>query len=556
VSASVAKSNLAPVAGPDIENARALHAQGRLDEAEMVYSAILAEHPTQFDALNLLGLVRHQQGRAIEALQLIAAAVKLKPDSADALSNLGLAFDALQQHQNALASFEHALAVDHHHANALNNRGLTLATLGRKAEALASWDQALAADPAHLQARHNRGNALYNLKRHKEALSDYERVLAVQPDNLDVLNNRGGALAELGLLDEAFASYDRASIVGPQVPEVLINKGHVLADRHQFAEALKCYAAAAQVGRRPEAEWCASLVRLRLGQFAQGWRDYEWRWHQASWEIRRRNFAVPLWLGNEPIAGKTILLHAEQGFGDTLQFVRYLKSVADLGATVLLEVQPPLEPLLAGIVGSTRVLAHGEALPPFELHCPLMSLPLALGTIPAEVPYVHAPEERVARWRARLGERRSPRVGFVWAGSATHKNNHNRSMALERFASIFSAPGVAFVSLQNEVTAAEVAILDRHANLTQLGPELRDFADTAAVVAELDLVIAVDTAVVHVAGALGRPVWLLLPFTPDFRWLLDREDSPWYPTARLFRQPQFGDWESVLARVQHELGCL
>ena len=220
----------------------------------------------------------------------------------------------------------------------------------------------------------------------------------------------------------------------------------------------------------------------------------------------------------------------------------------------------PLKSLLTGIDGAAEIFARGEALPAFDLHCPLMSLPLALGTtletVPAEVPYLQAPVERVAYWRARLGEQRLPRVGVVWAGSATHKNNHNRSIALARFASLLSLSGVEFVSLQNEVAAAEQPILAHHAGLIEVGRELRDFADTAAVISQLDLVVAVDTAVVHLAGALGKPVWVLLPFTPDFRWLLQREDSPWYPTARLFRQSRFGEWESVLARVRSELGRL
>jgi Glycosyltransferase family 9 (heptosyltransferase) len=345
------------------------------------------------------------------------------------------------------------------------------------------------------------------------------------------------------------------------LPEISINKGHICADRHRFEEALSCYAAAAALPTlRPEAEFCASLVRLRLGQFAQGWRDYEWRWQQASWVPQRRDFVEPLWLGKEPLAGRTILLHAEQGFGDTLQFVRYARLVADLGATVVLEVQPALKPLLSGIAGIAQIFARGEPLPRFDLHCPLLSLPLAfgtaLGTIPADIPYVRAPAERVAQWQARLGAPRKLRVGIVWAGSAVHKNNHNRSIAFDRFRALLSASDVEFVSLQNELGAVEAAALSGHADVVPLGGELRDFADTAAVVSLLDLVVSADTAMVHLAGALGRPVWALLPFSPDFRWLLGREDSPWYPTARLFRQPRFGDWESVLARAKDALEAL
>jgi tetratricopeptide (TPR) repeat protein len=550
-----------PGIAPQIQPAIALHRQGRLTEAERIYAAILAVDPGRSDALHLLGLANYQQGRLPEALRLMAAALKADPHSPDIHSNYGLALNAGKLHQQALASFDRALALKADHVHALNKRALTLAALGRGAEALASWDAALAVDPNHVEALHSRGNALYRLKRLDAALADYDRVLALRPGNVDVLNNRGGALAELGRLEEAYESYDRAHAVDPGLPEILINKGHVCADRHQFDEALSCYAAAAALPTlRPEAEFCASLVRLRLGQFAQGWRDYEWRWRQAHWAPQRRDFVAPLWLGQEPLAGRTILLHAEQGFGDTLQFVRYAALVAALGATVLLEVQAPLKSLLSGSAGVAQVFARGEPLPRFDLHCPLMSLPLAFGTaldtIPADVPYVFASADRVAQWRARLGEPGPLRVGVVWAGSAVHKNNHNRSIAFERFRALLTAPGVAFVSLQQELGAAEAASLDRHADVIPLGGELRDFADTAAVVSLLDVVVSADTAMVHLAGALGRPVWALLPFSPDFRWLLDRRDSPWYPTARLFRQPRFGDWESVLAHVKDELEAL
>jgi tetratricopeptide (TPR) repeat protein len=558
---SKASSSSRPRTAPEIQPAIALHRQGRLREAERIYAEILAVDPGRSDALHLLGLANYQQGRLAEALRLMAAALKANPRSADIYSNYGLALDAGKQHQDALASFDKALALKPDHVQALNNRGLTLAALGRTAEALASWDKALAADPDHAEALHSRGNALYRLKRLDAALADYDRVLALRPNNVDVLNNRGGALAELGRLDEAFESYDRASAVDPGLPEILINKGHVCADRHQFEEALSCYAAAAALPTlRPEAEFAASLVRLRLGQFTPGWRDYEWRWQQASWEPQRRDFVAPLWLGKEPLSGKTILLHAEQGFGDTLQFARYAKLAAALGATVLLEVQAPLKLLMSGIEGIGQIFARGEPLPRFDLHCPLMSLPLAFGTaldtIQTDVPYIRARADHVARWRARLGEPRSLRVGIVWAGSPVHKNNHNRSIALDRFRCLLSAPDIEFVSLQNELGTEDAATLGRHANVIPLGGELRDFADTAAVVSLLDLVVSADTALVHLAGALGRPVWVLLPFSPDFRWLLAREDSPWYPTARLFRQPRFGDWESVLARVNGELGLL
>jgi tetratricopeptide (TPR) repeat protein len=547
----------APADRPDIQQAIDLHRSGHLYEAAQAYSEILACEPGHFDALHLLGLVRHQQGDPIEGLRWVAAALKVNATSADALSNYGLILDILKRHQEALECFEKALLLQCDHVNTLNNRGLSLLALGRNAEALASWDRALATDPDHVDASRNRGNALRSCKQFAAALASYERVLALQPDNLDVLNNCGSTLADLGRFEEAIACFDRALAISPHQPELLINKGNVLVDLHRFEEALSCYGAAIGGSRHAEAKWRESLVRLRLGQFDRGWRDYEWRWQQASWASQRRNFAAPQWSGNEPLAGKTIMLHAEQGFGDTLQFVRYAKHVAELGPTVLLEVQPPLIPLLSGLAGVTSILPRGETLPAFDFHCPLMSLPLALrttaDTIPADIPYLRAPGDRIAIWRERLGVKRRLRVGICWAGNPAHQKDSARSIALSRLRPLVSAAGIEFVSLQRDLAPPDAAVLRSHRDIVHVGSDLRDFADTAAVISLLDLVVSVDTSIAHLAGALGRPVWVLLPFSSDFRWLVGREDSPWYPTARLFRQPRSDDWESVLASVQADL---
>jgi tetratricopeptide (TPR) repeat protein len=528
----------------DIRQAAALHQQGRLAEAEQLYAAMLAADPRQFDALHLLGLLKHQQGL-----------------SADALSNYGMVLDALKRHEEALAVFDRALALRTDHANALNNRGLALAALGRIEEALASWTKALAVDASHFAALHSLGDALHDLDRHHEAVAAYRMALAVRPDHVGILNNCGGSLEALERFDQAIECYDRALALDPRLTELHINKGNALAALGEFTPALASYADAAIIEPgRAEIDWCASLIRLRSGRFAEGWRGYETRWRKASWADQRRDFPQPLWRGDAPIEGKTVLLHAEQGLGDTLQFVRYAPLVARRGASVILEVQPPLKTLLATIEGTGGIVSRGEPLPAFDLHCPMMSLPLAFGTelatIPADVPYLRAPAERLASWRDRLGDRRALQVGVAWAGSAAHKNNRNRSIALDRFGSLLSVPGITFVSLQKERRAEETAWLRSKPQVVDFGDRLGDFADTATLISLLDVVVCVDTAVAHLAGALGKPVWILLPFACDFRWLIAREDSPWYPTARLFRQPAIGDWESVLARVDHELRCL
>jgi hypothetical protein len=307
-----------------------------------------------------------------------------------------------------------------------------------------------------------------------------------------------------------------------------------------------------------QARFVDSLVRLTLGDFGAGWRAYETRWQGRNLSSQRRNFTAPLWLGEgtQSLAGKTILLHAEQGFGDTLQFVRYAPLVAARGAKVIVEVQREVVRLLSGMKAIDAVIGRGEALPPFDLHCPLLSLPLAfrteLASIPAPVPYLEAAGSDIAHRRARLPQGRQ-RIGVVWSGDPSHDNDLNRSMRLDMFAPLFAVPGVDFVSLQYKVRDEDRAALAGVPNLFCFKDSFRDFADTAAVIASLDAVISIDSAVAHLTGAMGKPLFLLLPLGADFRWLRERADSPWYPTARLFRQVQFGDWPGVIANLAQEL---
>jgi tetratricopeptide (TPR) repeat protein len=553
VSTSVA-SNLTQA----LAQAVALHRQGDLAQAEKIYARILKARRDHFDALHLLGLLKHQSGKAGEAYRLISAALAVNPRSADARSNLGLALHALKRDADALASFEAALALDPGHVEALNNRGSALLRLDRPAEALASFERLLAIEPRHLEAQVNRANALLDLERVDEAVAAYDAVLAAQPRHPGANFNRGNALMRRDRLEEAVAAFDRALAIAPGYAKAHNNRGLALRALNRHPEALASYDRAIGLDKDfAEAHLNAAHALLTLGDFARGFAAYEWRWKLASTAPHRRTFRQPLWLGAPPVAGKTILLHAEQGLGDTIQFARYAKVLARAGAKVVLEVAPPLKQLLAGTESATRVLAQGEVLPPFDLHCPLASLPLALKTdlasIPAEVPYLAAPAERLEKWRARMDALPRPRIALAWSGNPAHANDRNRSIALSRLEPLWSLERASFVSVQRELREADAAALARGARLVHLGDELTDFADTAAVLALADRVISVDSAVAHLAGAMGRPVWILLPFSPDWRWMLVREDSRWYPTARLFRQPAIGDWVSVIARVRDEI---
>jgi tetratricopeptide (TPR) repeat protein len=496
--------------------------QGDFDRAERLCAGILEYRSEDFDALNLLGILNLQRHRALEALSFLSRALKVNSSSADAMSNLGLALQASGRCEEAIASYRNALRLAPDHPEILYNLGNACLELGRIAEALASYDAALARQPGHVGALVNRGNALVRLNQPLSAISSYDDALAGMPRHPQILTNRGHALRRLDRPAEALADFTAALEAAPEFPE---------------------------------AHFEAAMARLTMGDFDAGWKAYEWRWRTAAFARHRRQFAAPLWLGDQAVSGKTILLHAEQGFGDTLQFIRYAPLLAGRGARVICEVQPELQPLLSQLEDIT-VIASGGRLPAFDLHCPLLSLPLAFrtqpGTIPTSVPYLAAPAERLAYWRDRLPPGR-PRAGFVWSGQRSHNNDANRSIALARLAAIFEHPRLQCFSLQSEVRDADGEVLAGLPNLVHLGGGFRDFADTAAVISLLDVVVSVDTAVAHLAGALGTPVTVLLPYAADFRWMRDRDDTPWYRTARLFRQRAFGDWDSVIGRVRDQL---
>jgi tetratricopeptide (TPR) repeat protein len=522
-----AQAQTQPLPSPkkSIAVAFAHYQQGRLADAETICNAILATEPEHFDTLHLLGLLSHRQGRNAEALRVVGAVLKRAPRSAEVLNNYGLILAALTRHEEALACFEEALLNCADYVHALKNRAASLKSLARN----------------------------------EEALAGYEAILATKPDNIDALNECGGLHVRLGRPGAAVACYDKALAVAPRAVELHVNKGGALVASNRFEEALQSFAAAAAIDPEcAEAHHRASLIRLRLGEFKRGWRDYEWRWRTWGTQ-KRREVAAPLWLGDQPIEGKTILLLAEQGFGDTINFVRYASAVAALGATVILDVPSPLKEIAASVPGVSSVLDDGEPVPPVDCYCPLLSLPLAfqteIETIPANIPYIRSSEERVAKWRDRLPQNGRLRIGLCWAGSNAHLNDHNRSIAIKHFAQIFSLPNLDFICVQKEVDALQAAILHRH-HVVQLGREFENFADTAAVVAQLDLLISVDTSVAHLAGAMGKAVALLLPFPAEWRWLLDRTDSPWYPTMRLFRQTATGDWYGPFERLYQELGAV
>ena len=570
----------------------ALFALGHHEAALNSHERALQLRPDYPKALNNRGNVLRVMGRHTEALASFDRALALRPDFIEALNNRGVTLRDLRQPAEALASLERVLQLMPHYAEALNNCGNVLRDLQRPAAALLNYQQALQLKPDDAQIWSNCGNALGDLQRHEEALASFEKALALHPESIEALNNRANTLLDLRRPAQALLSCEQALQLKPDSVAALNNRGNALLALNQTQAALESneqalqlappnattmtnrslalqqlgrYAAALagfqQAARiQPDyaqAYWYEGLCRLLLGDFAAGWRQYEWRWQVAPYKAAKRDYAAPLWSGATSLQGKTILLYAEQGLGDTLQFCRYVRQVAALGARIYLEVPTPLRTLLEQYSDVARLFTAGDAVPPFDYHCPLLSLPLAfhteLASVPAQVPYLYADPAKIAVWRARLAHYPRPLVGIIWSGNAHHSNDSNRSIPLRQLAPWFSAKAT-FISLQNEIRDTDRAAFADF-GLIDFAEDLHDFSDTAALAACLDQVIAVDTSGAHLAGALGLPTTLLLPHAPDFRWLLARTDTPWYPAMRLVRQTVQGDWHDAIGQVAAALGA-
>jgi len=572
-----------------LQQGLALHQQGRLIEAEHVYKEILQHASSNFDALHLLGVLALQTGRTQSGVELIAEAIKLnpnlagvhtnlgnglkdlqrfddalasfdkaialKPDYAEAHNNRGIVLQDLNRLDGALAGFDRAIALNPGYAEAYNNRGVVLQALQRPDEALASLGKAIALNPGYAEAYNNRGNALKDLGRFDEALASLDRAIGLRPDYAAACNNRGMTLCDLNRLDDALASFDRAIALRPDYAEAYNNRGITLQELNRLDGALASFEKA--IALRPDyaaAHHNQSFCLLKTGRFAPGFRLYEWR-KNLEVPFGNRSFAQPLWLGGEDISNKTLFVHWEQGFGDTIQFCRYGKHLQARGVKVVMSVQDPLHRLLNQMSPGVQIISQDEVPAVFDYHCPLLSLPLALGTtletIPSEQRYVLADGQLREAWATRLPERTKPRIGIVWSGNTRH-GNAGRPIDLSALAPVL-AVDAHWICLQKEFGPADATSLGQLRQIVVYGDELKDFADTAAVLDQLDLVITIDTGVAHLAGAMGKPVWILLAYNADWRWLLDRDDSPWYPTARLFRQDDTRAWGGVIERVHTAL---
>ena len=540
---------------------------GRLDDAVGYLQQAVRLMPNQVEAHLNLGAARQKQGLLTEAAACYELAVRLRPDSAEAHNHLGYVVRMQGKLDEAVACYERAVALNPRLAEAHNNLGAARSEQGRTEEAAACFERALVLEPNNADALSNLGGVLRSLGKLAEAEACCLRALSLKPDQAVAHSNLGAVRTAQGRFDEAANHYERALSLRPDYGEAHANYGNSLYMQGRLAEATEHYERALR--HEPDngdLHLNSAMPWLIQGDFAKAWEEFEWRWRRRIQPPRP--FVQPLWQG-EPLAGRTILLHAEQGLGDTLQMVRYVALVRAQGAgRVVLECQPRLAPLLAGSCGpdaqaglsADQVVAQDEELPAFDMHAPLFSLPRLLGTtslerIPDHVPYLRCDPMKVAQWRHRIealtaGPESSPlrrlKVGINWQGNPKHKDDPRRSVRLERFAPLCRVPGLSMVSLQYGYGSEQ---LSEMSGVPDLGAELADLTDLAAALQSLDLVVTVDTAMAHLAGALGVRVWVALAFVPDWRWLLKRADCPWYPTMRLFRQERWGEWEGVFERI-------
>ena len=505
-----------------------------------------------------LGL--QQRGQAGEAARLYGEIVAAAPQFAPAVNNLGLLRADAGRDMEAVALFRRALSLSPDSLNGWTNLGALLVRLGRPEEAVRAYRASVRLKPDQPFVLNELGLQLERLKRADEACNAFARAAVLAPGDAEIANNHGAMLRMAHRPNEATACFRRAIALNPQHAGAYSNLGSTVKDRGAFWKALLAFRRATRLD--PDfagAHWNESLVRLLLGDFVQGWRGYEWRWKHGRLPSPQRSFERPRWDGS-PLKGRRLLVYWEQGFGDVLQFVRYLPLLAQAAGTggqpVYLECQKALLPVLRRLPGTIAVETGGP-LPDFDVQIPVLSLPALFGTrletVPARVPYLTAAPELTAHWGERLKGLDGLKVGIVWAGSPTHGNDKNRSIGLAPFARLAAIPGVNLVSIQKGPTEGQAANPPGGFPLLNLSPDIGDFADTAAIMAGLDLVVCVDTSVAHLAGALGVPVWVMVPFAPDWRWMLDRDDSPWYPTMRLFRQDRPGSWDNAMDRLEHAL---
>lgn len=498
--------------------------QGLLKEAEETYLTAATHIPGHVSIIRNLANIYSLQQRHREAVDTCRKALELAPNNHEVWNNLGIVLQKLNDFQGAVAAFEQSIRLKPDYADAYINMAPALQQLGRFDEAIAASERAIALDPTQINAHTNLASVLQRLNRIDDTIAACERAIATNPTQPDTYTNLGRALLGLNRLDEAIAAFSQARKIDPSNASARKNE---------------------------------SMARLRKGELRAGFELYESRWEEAEFIAQKRELACTWWRGDQSLKGRSILLHAEQGLGDTIQFARYASILAEQGASVILEAPVPLFELMSDLPGPAQIFRRGEPIPATDFHCPLLSLPFAMRTdldsVPAKIPYLRPRTPQIARWQAETAGLTGLKVGIVWSGNPNHKNDHNRSLPFTLFQKIFACRGASFVVLQKDIRADEQPFLTACPNLHNWSADFGDFAQTAGLIQQLDLIVSVDTSIAHLAGAMGKPTWILLPFAPDWRWMGNSDRNPWYPCMKLFRQPQIGDWDTVLTQVSTEL---
>ena len=544
-----------------LSRAIALHEGGRLAEEEKIYREILQQNPRHSGVLYLLGLIALSSQRFQRAVDLISRSIRINPDFAPAHCNLGIALAASDRRGEALARYDAAIARQPDFAEAHYNRGLLLTALGRQDEAIDSLGRTLQLRPDDVEARSARGLALNAAGRLPDALADFDAAIAQRPDHAKSHNNRGTTLTLLKRPDDALASFDRAVALQPDLADAWCNRGEALHELNRIEEAIASFDKAISLRQDfAEAYFGRGLSRLTVGRYRDGFRDQEWRARRAG-APPARSFRQKPWLGESAVAGRRLFIHPELYLGDMVQFCRYAAVAAERGARVVLGVQRPLLGLLRTLHPGVTLIEAGETPSRFDLHCPLLSLPLAFGTtietVPNAVPYLRAEPDRAARWAATLGDD-GFKIGICWQGNP-NRAELDRDVPLSAFAPLGRMRGVRLVSLQTGDGLDQLGALPDDVRVEHFEDTsddgMRPFQEMAAMIANLDLVVTTDTVVAHVAGAMGRPAWVLLKQVPDWRWG-QGDTTPWYPTLRLFRQSRRGDWGGVMDQVIEAIGAV
>jgi tetratricopeptide (TPR) repeat protein len=524
---------------------------GNLRAAEEIYRKVLATQPNHVEALRMLGAIAYDVGKHDVAADLFARVIRIDPNKADHYVEYGASLNLLGRDEQAIAAYRTALAIDPNCVTAMCNLGDALRIRWQPDEAIEVLQRALKLRPDYFEAMANLGNALGEKRRFEEAIEWYRKAIEIQPNHADLHSNLSYALGACGKFDEAIIEGERALAIKPGRPGRL-NLANVLREVGQLERSMEQHRMILESNPDDAAvHYNISLTLLLQGRFADGWKEHEWRFKAKEYQMPRRKFPQPRWNGEE-LNGRRIFVYAEQGLGDTIQFARYLPMLADRGGQVISECHPELVRLLSGIHG-VQIIRRGEPLPQFDLHSPLLSLPMAFGTdlgnIPDNVPYLSAEPEIIEKFAAKIPSDGRKKIGLAWAGSPQHIRDRLRSVTLASLAPLAAAGDFQFFNLQTGDAAKQAKNPPDGMNLIDWSDDLKDLADTAALIANLDLVITVDTSIAHLAGALGKPVWLLLTWLPDWRWMLDRPDSPWYPTMRLFRQSRLCEWQDAIDRV-------